>query len=200
MIPNNNTIARLIEPALSLTDEAILTGVQCGDEAAYKDLFTEYYPRLTTFAFKYVGEMDTAKEIVQEVFIKLYQKRRTLVIQQSLKAYLFKAVYRTCLNSIDQEKRRSHHHQEAAIYQPEAEYADGLEEAEAQQRIYQAIEQLPDQCRRIFTMNRFEDLSNQAIADQLNLSKRTVETQISKALKLLRKALFLLIVGFLMGN
>ncbi|MEM9671014.1 MAG: RNA polymerase sigma-70 factor [Cyclobacteriaceae bacterium] len=191
---------RLTESTLSKIDEAILVGIQRGDEAVYKTLFTEYYPVLTTFALKYVSEIDTAKEVVQEVFIKLYRKRESLTIQQSLKAYLFKAVYRTCLNVIDQENRRSRHYQEATLHQSDTEYTDCLEEAEATQRIYRAIEQLPEQCQRIFTMNRFEGLSNQAIADQLNISKRTVETQISKALKLLRKALFLLTVYFLLGS
>jgi len=186
---------RPAESNLSSTDEVVLVGIQQGEEAAYQTLFTKYYPMLTTFALRYVSEVDSAKEIVQEVFIKLYQKRETLIIQQSLKAYLFKAVYRTCLNTIHQENRRSYHHQEAILYRSDAEYANKLEEAEAEQRIYRAIDQLPTQCRRIFTMNRFEGMGNQAVADQLNLSKRTVETQISKALKLLRKTLFLLIGG-----
>lgn len=195
-----DTVLRVKEPtkssSLSSLDETILAGIREGDESSYRTLFEQYYPVLTTFALKYVAEVDAAKELVQEVFIKLYQKRETLAIQQSLKAYLFKSVYHACLNATDQEKRRSHHHQEAVRYQSNTDYGDRLEEAESQQRIFRAIERLPDQCQRIFTMNRFEDMSNQAIADQLNLSKRTVETQISKALKLLREALFLLLSSF----
>ena len=132
---------------------------------------------LVTFALRYVTDLDQAKELVQEVFIKLYQKREALQIAQSLKSYLFKAVYHQCLNTLKQAQLREQHHQQAAQERPDTDDTDHLVEAETIQRIYQAIETLPEQCRRIFTMNRFEGMNNQAIADQLGISKRTVETQ-----------------------
>ena len=173
-------------------EEIILRGLRQGEEASYRALFEHYYPVLVTFALRYVTDLDQAKELVQEVFIKLYQKREALQIAQSLKSYLFKAVYHQCLNTIKQAKLRQQHQQQAAQERTDTDDTDHLVEAETIQRIYQAIETLPEQCRRIFTMNRFEGMNNQAIADQLGISKRTVETQISKALKLLRQALFLL--------
>ena len=105
-------------------------------------------------------------------------------------------MYHAGLNAHSQERRREQHQQAAAREHSEADYIDHLVEAEALARIYRAIDELPEQCRRIFTLNRFEGMSNQAIADQLSLSKRTVETQISKALRLLRQALFSLFLFF----
>ena len=174
-------------------EESILRGIRQGSESSYRALFEQYYPVLVTFALRHVADLDQAKELVQEVFIKLYQKRESLHITQSLKSYLFKAVHHQCLNALKQAQVRQRHHQQAAQERPDADYTNNLVEAEAVQRIYQAIETLPEQCRRIFTLNRFEDMSNQTIADQLGISKRTVETQISKALKLLRQALFSLL-------
>ena len=185
------------EQATINQEETILRGLRQGEEASYRALFEQYYPVLVTFVLRYVADLDQAQELVQEVFIKLYQKREALHITQSLKSYLFKAVYHQCLNTLKQAQLRQQHQQQAAQERPDADDADHLVEAESIQRIYQAIEALPEQCRRIFTLNRFEGMSNQAIADHLGLSKRTVETQISKALKLLRQALFLLSLLFL---
>ncbi len=179
-------------------DEAFLPGLRKGDQQAYKGLFERYYPVLTVFAARYVDSLEVAKEVAQEVFVKLYQKRETIHIRQSLKAYLFRAVYHTCINTLEAQQRRQDHHHSAFRQQPQSDFSDNLEETEAVQRIYKAIEKLPDQCRRIFTMNRFEDMTNQEIADELGLSKRTVETQISKALKLLRQTLLILLTGVLL--
>ncbi|MGB3852499.1 MAG: RNA polymerase sigma-70 factor [Tunicatimonas sp.] len=184
------------------TDEVLLAGIRQGEEKAYRGMFEQYYPILTTFALKHTEDIDLAKELVQEVFIKLYQKRDTLMITQSLKSYLFRAVYHTCLNTLNQNRRRQEHHQHAAEQQPTADFTDNLVEAESLQQIYQAVDALPEQCRRIFVMNRFEGVDNQAIADRLGLSKRTVETQISKALRLLRKtllALWIIISNFFLA-
>ncbi len=178
-------------------EEGILEGLRHGREAAYQSLFEQYYPVLTTFALQYTRDLDAAKELVQEVFITLYRKRESIKIEKSLKSYLFQAVYRRYLNTHTREERRQFHHQEVSKEHNSHDYADPLEQAESLQRIYEAVRQLPEQCQQIFTMNRFEGMNNQAIADQLNLSKRTVETQISKALKLLRQSLLPQILLFL---
>lgn len=183
-----------LEPILQESDETILPGLRRGDEKAYRTLFEQYYPILVAFACKYVESTDAAKEVVQEVFIKLYQSRETLQIKQSVKSYLFKAVYHTCINDLHAQQRRKIHHHQAFEELPTSAYRDDLVETEAVERVYQAVQKLPDQCRRIFTMNRFEGMTNQAIANELNLSKRTVETQVSKALRLLREALLAVLV------
>ncbi len=167
-----------------------MQGLQRGEEAAYRQLFEQYYASLTLFALRYLNDEDDAKELVQNVFLTLYQKRATLLIRQTVKAYLFKSVYHACLNERRRTLTQQRHQQQAAEALPGFEDTDPLVEAENVARIYRAIETLPEQCRRIFTMNRLEDMTNQSIATKLNLLKRTVETQISKALRLLRQQLF----------
>ncbi len=138
---------------------------------------------------RYVRDPDTAKEIVQDFFVKFYEKRQSVIIDTSLKSYLYRSVYNSCINHISYVEMRNRHHKNIAL-QSENEFADEqITVLELQHRIYECIEGLPEQCRRIFRMNRLEGLRNDQIADQLKLSKRTVETQISKALKIMRKKL-----------
>jgi RNA polymerase sigma-70 factor (family 1) len=166
-----------------------LEDLKSGNLNHYELLFREYYRPLVVFAMKYVKDPDTAKEIVQDFFVKFYEKRHSVVIDTSLRSYLYRSVYNSCINHISYIEMRNRHFKNIAI-QSENEFTDEqVSVTELQNRIYKCIEGLPDQCRRIFKMNRLEGLKNDQIADQLKLSKRTVETQISKALKILRKKL-----------
>ncbi len=177
---------------LSLSeDKTLVRGLRRGEERAYRQLFEQYYGSLTIFALRYLNDKESAKELVQNVFLVLYRKREAIIIKQdqAIKAYLYKSVYHACLNERQQSQTRRRHEQQAAQAQATTDYTDTLVEAENVARIYQAIETLPTQCRRIFKLNRLEGLTNQTIATQLKLSKRTVETQISKALRLLRQQL-----------
>jgi len=171
--------------------EIILEKLQSGDERFYKSVFYEYYAALTYFANKYVNDLDVSREIVQDLFVKLYERRYSLKIESSFKSYLYKAVFNSCINHINKIAVREHHHQQIK-YQDEEKYVfseDDLNLSELEHKIYQEIECLPLQCRKIFKMNRFDGMTNADIAEKLNLSKRTVETQISKALKILRHKL-----------
>jgi len=172
-------------------DKWIIEGIQRGDEDAYKSLFLKYYAQLVVFARKVVIDDDLARELVQDVFVTFYEKRTELNIHTSLKAHMYQSVRNRCLNQIKHNKIRRDHHANIFIEKKEEEafVEDKLQETELEQRIYSIVKSLPDQCRRIFEMSRFEGTSNQEIADKLGLSKRTVETQISKALKVLRKQL-----------
>jgi len=172
-------------------DIELLKGIAQGDEAAYKELFLRYYAQLVVFARKVVNDDDLARELVQDVIVTFYEKRKEIKIHSSLKAHLYQSVRNRCLNQIKHSQIRRDHH--ANIYQTkkndEAYIEDKLQETELEQRIFSVIQSLPTQCRRIFEMSRFDGTSNQEIADKLDLSKRTVETQISKALKVLRTQL-----------
>ena len=166
-----------------------LDDLKSGNIYLYESLFREYYRPLVVFALKYVRDPDTAKEIVQDFFVRLYEKRLSVVIDASLKSYLYRSVYNSCINHISHIEMRNRHLKNIAI-QTENEFTDNqVSTIELQNRIYTCIEGLPDQCRRIFKMNRLEGLKNEQIAVALRISKRTVETQISKALKILRRKL-----------
>jgi len=169
-------------------DIELLKGIADGEESAYKELFIRYYAQLVVFARKVVYDDDLARDLVQDVIVAFYEKRQDIKIHSSLKAHLYQSVRNRCLNQIKHSQIRRDHH--ANIYQTkkndEAYVEDKLQETELEQRIFSVIQTLPTQCKRIFEMSRFDGTSNQEIADKLDISKRTVETQISKALKVLR--------------
>ena len=168
-------------------EKELLHNLKMGDENAYHAVFNTYFPVLVAFANKYVNDLDLAKEIVQVVFVKLFEKRHSLEITTSIKSYLYKMVYNDCLNAINSQKITSmHYSQYARELNIQADYHDVMEQIEKEQRIFKAIDQLPPQCKLIIQQSRFEGKKNQVIADELNISIRTVETQISKALRLLR--------------
>lgn len=168
--------------------EIVIQKLRSGDEKFYKSVFCEYYPLLTYFANKYVNDLEIAKEIVQEFFVRLYEKRFSLNIDTSFKSYLYKSVYNSCINHLNQIAVREQHHRQIknTTYEKSVFSEDDINLVELEKKIYSEIEKLPAQCRRIFKMNRFDGLSNGEIADKLKLSKRTIETQISKALRILR--------------
>ena len=134
--------------------------------------------------------MDIAREIVQDFFVRLYEKRLSINIDVSVKSYLYRSVYNCCINYLNQ---RNIHQKHIKNFEQEKNLEENPEEemmtVDLQQMIFEIVEQLPARCQRIFKMNRYEGLKNEEIAKKLNLSKRTVETQISKALKILRSKL-----------
>lgn len=155
----------------------------------FDELFNEFYERLSRYANTIVKDMETAREIVQGIFVKIYEQKNTIQINTSIKSYLYKSVHNSCLNFLKQNQIKNKHH---AIMQKNMdsfsnETSDAIMRNELEHKLYLAIEELPKKCKRIFKLNRFEGKTNQEIANELGLSKRTVETQISIALKNLRK-------------
>jgi len=167
-----------------------------GNMDDFEVLFKKYYAPLVVYACRFVNRTELAREIVQDFFVRLYEKRETLAIDTSVKSYLYRSVYNCCINYINQRAIQEKH---LKYIDQEKVEEDNLENEinriELQQKLSEVIETLPSKCRRIFTMNRLEGLKNEEIAARLNLSKRTVETQISKALKILRHKLS----GFVTG-
>ena len=168
----------------------MIKGLRSGRENAYEQLFKEFYKPLTVFAYGYVKDLETGKEIVQDLFVQLYEKRRTLVITTSIKSYLYQSVRNRCLNHLKHLQVKKMHHEQI---RSEQEFSDDLEdkirETELEHMVSKVVDQLPPQCRKIFNMSRVSGLSNGEIAEKLEISKRTVETQISNALKVLRAKL-----------
>jgi RNA polymerase sigma-70 factor (ECF subfamily) len=162
----------------------------------FEALFKSYYAPLVVYACRFVTETDIAREIVQDFFVRLYEKRLTLTIDTSIKSYLYRSVYNSCINYINQRAIQDKHLKNIDMEKVDEDNLENeINRIEMQQKIYEVIETLPAKCRRIFKMNRLEGLKNEEIAVKLNLSKRTVETQISKALKTLRLKLADFMVG-----
>jgi len=172
-------------------DKKLLDGLINGLESAYEELFMTYYAQLVVFAQKILSDEDLSREMVQDVFVMFYEKREVLNIHTSLKSHLYQTVRNRCLNEIKRNQIRREHHSGIFIDKKnqEAYLDDKMQETELEARIFSVVETLPRQCKRIFEMSRYEGIPNQEIAEKLQLSKRTVETQISKALKIMRKQL-----------
>ena len=168
-----------------------------GDVEGFSRIFSEFHTPLYEYSRRYISDPDDAEDIVQNVFIKVWEKRETLVIKSSFKAYLHKMVTNLCLNTLKQQEVKNEYVQELKIRMLEEdnhrifEEADtgALVETETIKKLQLAIEDLPDICQKIFKMSRFSNMKNKEIAYDLNISVRTVETQIYRALKLLRKRL-----------
>lgn len=175
-----------------LSDTDLLNRIQEGEEWAFEVLFKQYFQGLSVYAKRFLNDLDLAQDIVQEVFVKFYEQKDTLVVHSSLKALLYQSVRNRSLDYIRSRQTRSTHH-EYILNMSQGQDVDGsdfMEQVELEERIYKSIADLPEQCRVIFRMSRLEGKRNQEIADELQLSKRTVETQISNALKRLRKDIF----------
>lgn len=157
-------------------------------EFSFDQLFNSYYKILVAFANKYTQDIDDSEEIVQLFFTDLYEKRDSIKIQKNIKAYLFQSVYYRSLNFLKSKSNNTY----VEIETPDesSNIEQNIEASEFEFQIHQLIEKLPTACREIFKLSRFENLSNSEIALQKNISKRTVETQISNALKFLRKNIY----------
>jgi RNA polymerase sigma-70 factor (ECF subfamily) len=178
------------EKTIREDDLLLISRLQKGDEDAFRQLFDMYYRRLVAFANKMLTDIDLSRGVVQDVIVMLYEKRNKINIHTNLRSFLFQIVRNRCLNIIKKDKIKIEHHKHILQNKPIFEEPfENLEYSELENSIVKVIDNLPDQCKKIFTMSRYDGISNQNIADELQLSKRTVETQISKALKRIRDEL-----------
>jgi RNA polymerase sigma-70 factor, ECF subfamily len=169
-----------------------------GNLHAFEQLFKSLFKPLCGFALKYVGDTDDAKNVVHEVFIALWEKYDSLPEQTNFKSYLYTGVKNRCLNHIRDKKK--HLMLEQVVDHPVTELETALEATELETRIDRAIGSLPEKCRLVFEMNRIEGLKYAQIAEKMQISIKTVEAQMSKALALLRDHLkeFLTIIIILL--
>lgn len=162
-----------------------------GDETAFEMIFKTYYEPLCNYAFTFIFDRDEAEEIVQATFLNFWEKREAIAIETSLKAYLYRAIRNSCLNAIKHTNIKRKHADETMFVSDSSHEAvsQSVIAAELDQKIGDALLLLPEQCRLVFKMSRFEDLKYAEIAEQLNISVKTVENQIGKALRIMREEL-----------
>ncbi len=159
--------------------------VKNDDQRAYEVLFKAHYESLCRFALRFLDDKDEAEEVVQEVFCKIWDKRKSLSFTSSFKAYVFTSVRNKCFNHHEHMKVR-HQHQDHVKHTTSEADTGILEEVDLERKIEEAVASLPEQCRKVFKMNRFEGLKYKEIAEQLGISPKTVENQMGKALKVMR--------------
>ena len=174
-----------------------------GNPALFEDIFKSHFKSLHIYACSIVKDEAVAEEIVQNVFYKLWEGRSRIRFQQSVGGYLYKAVYYESLNYLKHAKVKAAY--KAHLNHHKTEYdnsADKVSVKELQQKIDKAISELPEQCRAIFYLSRFEELKYSAIAAHLGISVKTVENQMGKALRLLRLKLveYLPVIGLFIIN
>jgi len=172
-------------------DLEIIRRIRQGDEEQFESLFRSSYVSLVQYAKTLIKDHDTAEEIVQDLFFRLWQDREKIKIESSLNGYLFRSVHNRCMHWIGHEKVVAKHVQEMEHRQTESPEipADILNFKELQERISGILQRLPERCGQIFYMNRFEGMKYAEIAERLSISVKTVEANMGKALKEFRKAL-----------
>ncbi|HTN45272.1 MAG TPA: RNA polymerase sigma-70 factor [Flavipsychrobacter sp.] len=153
----------------------------------FEQVFKSHFRRLHAYAYTLLSDQAMAEEMVQNVFCKLWEKNKELIVEISITAYLYRAVHNECLNHIKHSKVKSAYNSYMAV-QGEGEDAPTQKLAlnELEKNLDKALRDLPEQCRAIFQMSRFEGLKYREIADRMNLSVKTIENQMGKALKILR--------------
>jgi RNA polymerase sigma-70 factor (ECF subfamily) len=165
--------------------------LKSGDESAFDYLFNYYYPGLVIYANKFLLNNHLAEEIVQGVFLKLWQDRRYIEINSSVKSYIFQSVRNKCLDVLKHRKIKDNYASKVLNeHEPSNELTwDTYVESELYVILIRAIEKLPPECQKVFRYSRIRNFSNKEIAEKLGITVKTVENQISKALKVLRVAL-----------
>jgi RNA polymerase sigma-19 factor, ECF subfamily len=176
----------------------IIKQINEGNIATFKSLYDTFYTCLLVYANSIINDIGVSKDIVQDIFLKLWEKRNEFTIKYSLKSYLYTAVRNSCMDYLKHlkvEKKYIDHSlvelkekeltffSELFIHPEEDDFEKYLNE------ITTVIEELPEQCRKIFKLSRFEGMKNNEVARYLNLSVRTIDTQLYRALKTLREKL-----------
>ncbi len=174
------------------------------NEAVFEQLFKKHFRELHAYAFSLLKDWDVAEEIVQSLFLKLWEKNEWSHIQTSIKSYLYKSVYHDSLNYIRRQKVQLKY-QTSTAYAMKNDTDDAagkLKMSELEQHLSQALSKLPEKCRAIFQLSRFQELKYQEIATQLDISIKTVETHMGKALRILRKEMkeFLPLIALMLFN
>jgi RNA polymerase sigma-70 factor, ECF subfamily len=196
-------------PTIKMANDTGGTHVLSADSTVvFEQTFKSHFKALHAYACTILKDDATAEEMVQNVFYKLWEKKEQITVQQSISAYLYKSVYYECLNYIKHTKVRSAYQAHVVYHTSEKENAsDSASLRQLQEKIDEALKDLPEQCRTIFQMSRFEELKYREIADKLGLSVKTVENQMGKALRILREklvdflpAIILLLVNLLNSN
>lgn len=171
-----------------IPENLLIDRFKAGDQSAYEMIFRFYYPGLVLFAAQYVMYEEDAEEIVQDFFVRIWQKRDQVNQTGTLKPYFFTSIKNSSLNFLYKQKHQDKLIQKIVkisennlLYQPDVFVMSDLQDA-----IRKAVNSLPPKCREVFILSRINGLKNEDIANKLNLSKRTVETHVSNGLKQLR--------------
>lgn len=173
---------------MELTEAKSAAAALLIDEDSFEQMFKEHFNALHSYATLMLRDEELAEDIVQQMFLKLWEKRQELAVETSLRAFLYRCVHNDCLNYLKHLKVKAgfESHTTYAMKDHTVEPIQDVQLKELQQRLQAALAELPEQCLTVFQMSRFEELKYREIADRLGVSVKAVEKQMGKALKLLR--------------
>jgi RNA polymerase sigma-70 factor, ECF subfamily len=186
-------------------EKRILKELKYGSKKAFEYIFKTYYSSLCRYAEEILKDRDQAEDVVETLFVIIWEDRKTSNIHTSFRAYLYRSTYNACLNIIRKKKSENkyrdffiHHsdfsktHDYGSLSFP----LSGIIEKELNGAVEKVINDLPPQCKKIFLMSRIDELSHQEIADKLDLSINTVKSQIMNALNKIQLSLKDIIISF----
>ena len=174
-----------------INEKVLIQRIKKGEKTAFTVVFTKYYTDLVMFAYTILKNKDISEEITQEVFVKLWYNRKSLEISSSLRSFLLKSTKNKCIDWLRHQKIHNKYAEiqlnNNLLFHNETE--NYLLYSELENILNKSIRELPEKINEAYCLNRFEGLTYQEIAEKLNVSVRTVEVRVSKALNLLRDKL-----------
>lgn len=178
------------------TDPDLIKGIIGGDSLAFEEFYKKYFAALCLFANSKFGDPELAREVVQEVFLSLWKNRAKLAIRESAKSYLYRAVINRVINHFKHKKVEA-----AYLYTLEKVPAVNNQEDqfELEEKLFKLIDDLPPRRKEVFALSRFEGLRYKEIAERLDISIKTVEGQMSQALRFLEENLKEYLPVFILG-
>jgi RNA polymerase sigma-70 factor (ECF subfamily) len=188
-------------------DYQLAMRIKLGDQQAFELLFRKFYLRLCIFTNKFLNNPEEAKEVSQDVFVKIWEGRNNIDPEDSLKSYLFKIAQNISLNKLQREKVKIKYAEILKLVyfeQLEISAHESLVASELEEHIAKSIKNLPAECRKVFELSRNDGLKYREIAEALKISIKTVEAQMSKALWSLRielrDYLFFFLIALISNN
>ena len=171
-----------------MKQEIDIDDLKAGNANVFETLFKQWYEPLCRYAYSMLHDQDEAEDMAQQTFCKLWDQREKMEIHTSIKSYLYRMVHNACLNKIKQWQIQSEHHEVIAGSSITAanQVEQTLTHKELSHQIELAVAELPERCREVFMLSRMQHLSYIQIAQKMQISPNTVETQMVKALKVLR--------------
>ncbi|WAC41629.1 RNA polymerase sigma factor [Pedobacter sp. SL55] len=174
----------------------LIKAIHAGEESALKSIYSNYYQKLCIYILNFTTDRNLVEDVVQDTFLKLWNNREILRSNGSLNAYLYKITYNNFIDNYRKTKRLDQELDNIRL----ASLAELLDEdheevfSQRLQKVKEAIAQLPARCKEIFLMNKEKGMRYQQIADELDISVKTVENQIGKALQAIRAHVYLIVL------
>lgn len=174
--------------AVDINDKDFLLKVKSKDEAAFGELYAYFFKSLCAFAIRYTKSNEIAEEMVQEVFLKLWEMDIDRMEKiNDIKRFIYRAVINNCLNYLNHQKVVRNHQEAILAFKNDSYLMDFIDREEQKLAADRVLSILPEQCRKVFLLSRFDGMSHKEIAEHLNISPKTVNNHIYKALSEIRE-------------